>query len=267
MSRPSEPVETTDRSFCTWASPIFMMEPLPNCFSICASAAASALFLLSSIAFIPLDLPAATLLMVALAVGSLMRSLTGSLRWFPGRCGCVVGWSSAVNLCVSVRASVCAYRSCVSTHWTTQLWHRTIVRCHYSEALGKAVEQPLQRYGHRVPADSSTVAGEVQSSGRNATWPGPGEAHRADRFLGRSARWAGDAGDRDRPLRLARGEGTARHREGGLLTHRPEALDDLGRNPDLLGLRRIRVGDEAALEPSGAARHGGDRASDQAAGA
>ena len=44
-----------------------MIEPLPNCFSIWASAAASALLLLSSIAFIPLDLADATLLMVALA--------------------------------------------------------------------------------------------------------------------------------------------------------------------------------------------------------
>jgi hypothetical protein len=55
-------VEITDRSLCTCASPIFMIEPLPNCFSICASAAASALLLLSSIAFIPLDLPTIALL-------------------------------------------------------------------------------------------------------------------------------------------------------------------------------------------------------------
>src|SRR5207253_10639973 len=55
MSSPSDPVDTTCRSFWTWASPIFMIEPLPNCFSICASAATSALLLLSSIAFIPLD--------------------------------------------------------------------------------------------------------------------------------------------------------------------------------------------------------------------
>src|SRR5207237_8962256 len=55
MSSPSDPVDTTCRSFWTWASPIFMIEPLPNCFSICASAATSALLLLSSIAFIPVD--------------------------------------------------------------------------------------------------------------------------------------------------------------------------------------------------------------------
>src|SRR5438477_6396525 len=48
MSSPSEPVETTCRSFWTWASPIFMIEPLPNCFSIWANAAASALLFWSS---------------------------------------------------------------------------------------------------------------------------------------------------------------------------------------------------------------------------
>jgi hypothetical protein len=50
MSRPSEPVETTGMSVTTLPSPIFMIEPLPNCFSIWASAAASAFALLSSIA-------------------------------------------------------------------------------------------------------------------------------------------------------------------------------------------------------------------------
>src|SRR5215471_6390078 len=65
MSSPSEPVDTTDKSLCTWASPIFMIEPLPNCFSIWASAAASALLLLSSIEFIPLDLTKLMLLIAA----------------------------------------------------------------------------------------------------------------------------------------------------------------------------------------------------------
>src|SRR5687767_3973357 len=38
------------------SSPIFMIEPLPYCFSICESAAANALDLLSSIACVPLVL-------------------------------------------------------------------------------------------------------------------------------------------------------------------------------------------------------------------
>jgi hypothetical protein len=43
MSRPSEPVETTSMSSITSPSPRRMIEPLPNCFSICASAACRAL--------------------------------------------------------------------------------------------------------------------------------------------------------------------------------------------------------------------------------
>ena len=42
MSSPSEPVEMTSMSSATWPSAMRMIEPLPNCFSICASAAASA---------------------------------------------------------------------------------------------------------------------------------------------------------------------------------------------------------------------------------
>src|SRR6476661_5363357 len=49
MSRPREPVETTWMPRSTSASPIFMIEPLPNCFSICERAAARALALFSSI--------------------------------------------------------------------------------------------------------------------------------------------------------------------------------------------------------------------------
>src|SRR5690348_15468537 len=49
MSRPSEPVETTSMPFSTSLSPIFMIEPLPNCFSIWESAACRAFALFSSI--------------------------------------------------------------------------------------------------------------------------------------------------------------------------------------------------------------------------
>jgi len=42
MSSPSEPVETTSMSSATWPSAMRMIEPLPNCFSICANAAARA---------------------------------------------------------------------------------------------------------------------------------------------------------------------------------------------------------------------------------
>src|SRR3954466_14619762 len=52
-SRPSDPVDTTSMSLIASAS-IFMIEPLPNCFSIWESAAANALDLLSSISSVPL---------------------------------------------------------------------------------------------------------------------------------------------------------------------------------------------------------------------
>src|SRR6266571_1894912 len=50
MSSPSDPVDTTCTSCAAWES-IFMMEPLPNCFSICARAACRALALPSSMTF------------------------------------------------------------------------------------------------------------------------------------------------------------------------------------------------------------------------
>ena len=53
MSSPSEPVETVWMSRSTLPSPMRMIEPLPNCFSICESAAASALALLSSMKVVP----------------------------------------------------------------------------------------------------------------------------------------------------------------------------------------------------------------------
>ena len=58
-------IAEAQRAGGTCASPILMIEPLPNCFSIWAKAAASALLLLSSIAFIPLDLPKLVLLIAA----------------------------------------------------------------------------------------------------------------------------------------------------------------------------------------------------------
>jgi hypothetical protein len=48
MSSPSEPVGTAWMSWDTSASPSFMIEPLPNCFSIWDRAACRALRLLSS---------------------------------------------------------------------------------------------------------------------------------------------------------------------------------------------------------------------------
>src|SRR6185437_410081 len=49
MSSPREPVDTTSMARSTSWAPIFMIEPLPNCFSIWERAACRALALFSSI--------------------------------------------------------------------------------------------------------------------------------------------------------------------------------------------------------------------------
>src|SRR6266849_10092337 len=64
MSRPSEPVETTWMSCRAWES-IFMMEPLPNCFSIWARAACRALALASSMTFPSLTIGLSLIINVA----------------------------------------------------------------------------------------------------------------------------------------------------------------------------------------------------------
>ena len=103
------------------ASPIFMIEPLPNCFSICASAAASALLLLSSI--------------VCPGVG-VVRVLRGS------------GPAPATA------------RSAVDPSMR-RLWHRTIVRCQPPDergrirtAAGPAASRPLQRSAAPAPGSA-----------------------------------------------------------------------------------------------------------------
>jgi hypothetical protein len=66
MSRPSEPVETTWMSSIFSPSPRRMIVPLPNCFSIWASAACRALdFSLSAAAiFVPLTWASMAILLV-----------------------------------------------------------------------------------------------------------------------------------------------------------------------------------------------------------
>src|SRR5258708_8220890 len=72
MSRPSDPVETTWMPCRAWES-IFMMEPLPNCFSIWARAACSALALPSSMTFPSLTIGLSLILNVAADVGAAPR--------------------------------------------------------------------------------------------------------------------------------------------------------------------------------------------------
>src|SRR2546427_5745637 len=69
MSKPREPVDTTCTS-CAAAESIFMMEPLPNCFSIWARAACRALALASSMTFPSLTIGLSLILNVAADAGA-----------------------------------------------------------------------------------------------------------------------------------------------------------------------------------------------------
>src|SRR5712691_9226591 len=82
MSRPSDPVETTWMSCRAWES-IFMMEPLPNCFSIWARAACRALALASSMTFPLLTIGLSLILNVAADAGA---ASTGAAQPKRGTC-------------------------------------------------------------------------------------------------------------------------------------------------------------------------------------
>src|SRR6478735_3419423 len=85
MSSPSEPVETTWMPRSTSASPIFMIEPLPNCFSICERAAWRAFALFSSIlgaSEVPLE--------ITLSIG-IIPSISCWKRWGQA-CGSPGSW-------------------------------------------------------------------------------------------------------------------------------------------------------------------------------
>src|SRR6266436_475879 len=69
MSKPRDPVDTTCTS-CAAAESIFMMEPLPNCFSIWARAACRALALASSMTFPSLTIGLSLILNVAADAGA-----------------------------------------------------------------------------------------------------------------------------------------------------------------------------------------------------
>ena len=120
---------------------------------------------------------------------------------------------------------------------------------------------------HRGGPHRRAVALEAPSLGAHLAVHLPAEPHRADRLVGRAAARARHAGDGHRHLRRrarhrAFGHG-ARHR----LADRALAVDECRVDAQQLGLGRIRIGDEAALEPVAGARQVGAGAGDQAAGA
>ena len=96
---------------------------------------------------------------------------------------------------------------------------------------------------------------------------GPGEPHEPHRLVRRAAGRTRDAGDGDRDVGAAPRQRARRHLARRRLAHRAEPGERLGAHAEQLDLRLVRIGDESALEPAGAAGDVGDRARDQPAGA
>ena len=91
--------------------------------------------------------------------------------------------------------------------------------------------------------------------------------HEPDRLLHRSAPGTGNAGDGDGARGARISERAADHGAGHVLAHRAVPLDQPDRNAEHLALRRVRIGDEAALDHVGGAGDGGQRGGEQPAGA
>src|SRR5581483_12282577 len=112
------------------------------------------------------------------------------------------------------------------------------------------------------------VAFEMARLGRVRPPPDrPGETDGSDRFLGRTARRACDAAHGDRHLRVAAVDRALGHFAYDLFGYGAMLLERVAADAEHLPLRYVGVGDEAALEPGGAARHHGHRLGDPAAGA
>ena len=75
-----------------------------------------------------------------------------------------------------------------------------------------------------------------------------GEVHEPDRLLRRPAVRPGDAGDGDGERRARMSERAADHGAGDVLAHRAVPLDQPDGHAEHLALRRVRIGDEAALD-------------------
>ena len=100
---------------------------------------------------------------------------------------------------------------------------------------------------------ASDRAGRCRRSGvRDAATAPPaprcGEMHEPDRLRRRAAAGPGDAGDRDGDVGARMRERACRHGARHLLADRAVPLDQRRRHAEHLGLRRVGIGDEAALD-------------------
>ncbi len=136
------------------------------------------------------------------------------------------------------------------------------------QRLAGAGEEELERAQNAGLADRGAVAIRVQERGasRGAAF-GDGDPDRTHRLARRGAARPGDAGDGGgQPGRRA-GDRALGHRRGDLAADRAVRGDQAGVDAEQLGLGRVRIGNEAALEPVARAGDRGAGGGEQAAGA
>src|SRR5690606_24494648 len=168
MSSPSEPVDTTWMSRSTSASENFMTAPLPNCFSIWASAALRAL---------PRSVRDLASFM------SMTFSIWLALVRFGNR------WP---DYCTAILYKQSVFRPRPRNSGRARA------------DLGQAFAGAPQRVQRRPGPDRSTIARELHGLGPGLDVERrPAETDRAHRLAGHRSAGAGHAGDRQRQLRGA----------------------------------------------------------------
>ena len=118
----------------------------------------------------------------------------------------------------------------------------------------------------RILSTADVAEAAYLHGGRRAS-PGGREVYQADGFLGRSAAGPGDAGDRDRHVRVRVCNRAFSHRYRRRCADGAEFVERVVDDAEAFLLGVVRVGDEAALEHIRRACDLGQRAGDEAAGA
>ena len=119
--------------------------------------------------------------------------------------------------------------------------------------LGRLLQQHGQRLDHRKAPHFAApdIAVALLAVRKPAILGGDGEMHKPDRFLGRAAAGAGDAGDRHGEVDIGARERAARHRQRGLTAHRAMLAQRRLGHAEHRHLGGVRIGDEAAVDHVG----------------
>src|SRR6185436_3926918 len=129
------------------------------------------------------------------------------------------------------------------------------------------LDEPLERERDSQAPNRLAAAGEDAPRGRDATRRGPGDVHRDDGLVGAAPVGTCDTADGAREIRREAGAGTLGHRAHGLFGDGAVRGEHVARHPEQRDFRRVRIGDDAAVEPLRAASDVGQGLGDPAAGA